>query len=154
MKAFTPPKAESRAAEKVLHEEDIKIPTKQQNKHKRGWGLEKEKRRAGYREGIVFVLGVFSPSHVRTEQSSEHEKSHRPSFPNPIPVTLFLCPSKLITADGLFVFTSKSLMCGFPAQAMVCLSGEISRRFTCESGNCTDRKQIPEGASQNRTVWS
>ena len=47
-----------------------------------------------------------------------------------------------------------SRMVGLPAAARNCLSGVISSLFTCESGWRMILEHMPDGASQNRILWS
>lgn len=56
---------------------------------------------------------------------------HFPSRWKPNAVTFVLCPSKLVTAELLFVFISKKRIWGFPAVARYCLSGVIWSRLIC-----------------------
>jgi hypothetical protein len=78
-------------------------------------------------------------SHNFTVPSSDPEYIHLPSLSNPIAVTFPWCPSCVNIGDGFEAFTSNTLIVGFPAAANICLSGEISSLFTCESWCCNVR---------------
>lgn len=54
-------------------------------------------------------------SQIFTVPSSEPLYIHRPSRSKPTAVMLFVCPSNDVMGCGLFVFTSKRRIDGFPA---------------------------------------
>lgn len=56
-------------------------------------------------------------SQIFTVPSSEPEYIHLPSRSKPTAVMLLVCPSKDVMGCGLFVFTSKRRIDGFPAAA-------------------------------------